>query len=185
MGTDRERSFEMQVRTLLRARTLLAAGIVAALVVPISALGGTTSRAAAETASLQKLANLYEIDQIEVKFHRATSTHNLKLMMSLWAPGAVFNIDEQTLTGKAQIRNWFATQSKAFMPANHWESDTPTYHDWIHLNGNRATMYFECHYIDPATMKVVSLAGVTHTLQKIHGKWLITNSVGSYATLHA
>jgi hypothetical protein len=143
----------MQARALLRTRTLLAAGIVAALVVPFSALGGTTSRAAATSASLERLANLYQIDRIEVKFHRATSTHNLKLMMSLWAPGAVFNIDEQTLIGKAQIKHWFATQSKAFMPANHWESDTPTYKDWIHLNGSRATMYFECHYIDPATSK--------------------------------
>jgi len=175
----------MKVPKLSSAKTLLLAGVVAALVVPLSALGGTSSRAAAKTATWQRQANLYQIDQIEVKFHRATSTHNLKLMMSIWAPGAVFNIDEQTLIGKAQIKHWFATQNKAFMPANHWESDTPTYKDWIHLNGSRATMYFECHYIDPATSKVVALAGVTHTLQKLHGKWLITNSTGSYATLKA
>jgi hypothetical protein len=175
----------MKVRTLMPGRMLLAAGVVAALVVPLSALGGNTSRAAKNTVALQRLADLYQIDQIEVKFHRATSTHDLKLMMSLWAPGAVFNIDQQTLIGKAQIKHWFATQNKAFMPANHWESDTPTYKDWIHLNGNHATMYFECHYIDPATSKVVALAGVTHTLQKINGKWLITNSAGSYATLKA
>jgi hypothetical protein len=173
----------MKMRTLVRGRMLLAAGVVAVLVVPLSALGGTSGGAATKTASLQRLADLYRIDQIEVKFHRATSRHNLKLMMSLWAPGAVFNIDEQTLIGKAQIRHWFATENKAFMPGNHWESDTPTYKDWIHLNGNRATMYFECHYIDPATSKVVALAGVTHTLQKINGRWLITNSAGSYATL--
>jgi len=174
----------MQVRTLLRARTLLAAGIVAALVVPISALGGTTSRAAAKTASLQKLANLYEIDQIEVKFHRATSTHNLNLMMSLWAPNAVFNINQETLVGKAQIRHWFATENKAFMTQNHWQSDTPTYKDRIHLlNGSHATMYFECDYIQPGNpATVVGSAGVTHSLQKIKGKWLITNSVGSTAT---
>ncbi|PWU24868.1 MAG: hypothetical protein C5B48_04210 [Candidatus Rokuibacteriota bacterium] len=178
----------MQAHTLVRKRTLLAGGaaaVVAALLVPFTALGGTTRATSAKDASLQRLANLYEIDQIEVKFHRATSTHNLKLMMSLWASGAVFNIDEQTLTGKAQIKNWFATESKAFMPGNHWESDTPTYKDWIHLNGDQAKMYFECHYIDPATSKVVALAGVTHTLQKINGKWLITNSAGSYAKLHA
>ncbi len=173
----------MKARNLLHVRTLLGAGIVAALVVPFSAFGGTTSRAAAKTASLQRQANLYQIDQIEVKFHRATSTHNLNLMMSLWAPGAVFDIEQQTLTGKAQIRHWFATENKAFMPANHWESDTPTYKMKIHLFGDKATFYFECHYIDPATAKVVALAGVTHTLQKIKGKWLITNSAGGAATL--
>jgi ketosteroid isomerase-like protein len=173
----------MQARTLLGVRTLLAAGIVAALVVPFSAFGGTSSRTAAKDASLQRQANLYEIDQIEVKFHRATSTHNIKLMMSLWAPGAVFDIDQQTLVGKGQIQKWFETENKAFMQQNHWESDTPSYKIKIHLNGDNATMYFECHYIDPQTAKVVALAGVTHTLQKINGKWLITNSAGSTATL--
>ena len=44
-------------------------------------------------------------------------------------------------------------------------------------------MYFECHYIDPKTGMVVAAAGVTHTLQKINGQWLITNSAGSTATL--
>ena len=173
----------MKARTLLHVRLLLGAGIVAALVVPFSAFGGTTSHASAKIALLQKQANLYEIDQIEVKFHRATSHHDLNLMMSLWAPGAVFDIDQQTLTGKTQIRNWFATENKAFNAANHWESDTPTYKMKIHLFGDKATFYFECHYIDPATAKVVALAGVTHTLQKINGKWLITNSAGSTATL--
>ena len=173
----------MKASTLFRARTLLAAGVVAALVVPFSALGGTSTVASGKTAALQRMADLYQIDQIEVKFHRATSKHNLKLMMSLWAPGAVFDIDQQTLTGKAQIRHWFATENKAFMPANHWESDTPSYKLRVHLDGDRATMYFECHYIDPKTSMVVALAGVTHTLQKINGKWLITNSAGSTATL--
>jgi hypothetical protein len=171
----------MKLRTLWR--TVLFAGVVAALAVPFSAFGGTASRAATKDAQLQRLADLYEIDQIEVKFHRATSTHNLKLMMSLWAPGAIFNIDTQTLTGKAQIRHWFATENKAFMAQDHWESDTPSYKIKIHLNGDRATMYFECHYIDPKTSKVVALAGVTHTLQKIKGTWLITDSSGSTATL--
>jgi SnoaL-like domain len=173
----------MNARKLSRTQTLLAAGIVSALVVPFSAFGGTTSHTAATTASLERMANLYQIEQIEVKFHRATSKHNLKLMMSLWAPGAVFDIDQQTLTGKKQIRHWFATENKAFMPSHHWESDTPSYKEKVHLFGDKATFYFECHYIDPASATVVALAGVTHDLQKIHGKWLITNSAGSTATL--
>lgn len=172
----------MQARTLLRTRTLLGAGIVAALAVPFAAFGGTTSHASAKISSLERQANLYQIDQIEVKFHRATSTHNLKLMMSLWAPGSVFDIDQQTLVGKAQIKHWFATDNKAFQPRDHWQSDTPSYKIKIHLNGDKATMYFECDYIDPKTDSVVASAGVTHDLQKLKGKWLITNSTGSTAT---
>jgi ketosteroid isomerase-like protein len=162
-------------------RTLLVVGVVAALAVPLSASGARNG--SGKDSAVQREADLYQIDQVEVKFHRATSTHDLNLMMSLWAPGAVFNIDQQTLTGKAQIRHWFATESKAFMPSNHWESDTPSYKIKIGLNGNKATLYFECHYIDPATSTVMSVAGVDHTLQKINGKWLIVDSAAAPATL--
>jgi ketosteroid isomerase-like protein len=171
----------MKLRRLVQ--TLIIGGVLAAFVVPLSAFGGTSSKASAVDATMQREADLYLIDQIEVKFHKATSTHNLNLMMSLWAPGAVFNIDQQTLTGKAQIRHWFATENKAFMPSHHWESDTPSYKIRVNLNGDNATMYFECHYIDSKTSKVVAAAGVTHTLQKINGQWLITDSAGSTATL--
>src|SRR5690348_8245975 len=144
---------------------------------------GGAANASTNDAVTQRDADLYQIDQIEVKFHRATSKHDINLMMSLWAPGSVFNIDQQTLTGKAQIRHLFLTENKAFMPSHHWESDTPSYKIRIDLNGDKATLYFECHYIDPKTSKVMSQAGVTHTLQKINGQWLIVDSSGSTATL--
>jgi hypothetical protein len=175
----------MRKQALLGARALLVVGIVAALAVPYAASGGTasTSKTARVAAQTQREADLYQIDQIEVKFHRATSHHDINLMMSLWAPGAVFNIDQQTLVGKPQIRHWFLTENKAFKANPHWESDTPSYKIKVDLNGDKATMYFECHYIDTKTSKVVATAGVTHTLQKVNGQWLITNSAGATATL--
>ena len=125
------------------------------------------------TQTAQKDAALYQIDQIEQTWHKAASTHNVNLMMTLWAPGAVFNIGTETLTGKAQIRHFFATENKAFMPQNHWESDTPSYKIKTTVNGDKGTLYFECHYIDVKTGKVVKVVGVDHNVQKINGKWLI------------
>ena len=156
------------------------AALVVALEVGGTATASSTSRS---DAVAQREADMWEIDQIEANFHRATSHHDINLMMSLWAPGAVFNIDEQTLVGKPQIRHWFLTKNGAFQANPHWESDTPSYKIKIHLNGDKATLYFECHYVDTQTKKIVSQAGVTHTLQRINGKWLITNSAGSTATL--
>ena len=78
---------------------------------------------------MQKEAALYEIEGIEKTFHKAATTHNVNLMMTLFAPGAVFNIGTETYTGKAQIRNFFATKNAAFMPQNHWEADTPVVPD--------------------------------------------------------
>jgi hypothetical protein len=158
----------------------LAALVAVALEISATATASTTSRS---DAVAQREADLYEIDQIEVKFHRATSHHDITLMMSLWAPGAVFNIDQKTLVGKTQIRHWFLTENKAFQANPHWESDTPSYKLRTTLSGDKATMYFECHYVDTKTSKIVGQAGVTHTMQRINGKWLITNSAGSTATL--
>src|ERR1700730_3119572 len=134
---------------------LLAGCALAVVVAGLAGCGGSGKPSAAEL-EMQKGANLWQIDQIEVKFHRATSTQNLKLMMSLWAPGAVFNIDQQTLTGKSQIRHWFVTKAGAFQPGHHWESDPPSYKLKATINGDKATLYFECHYIDPKTAQVVS-----------------------------
>jgi ketosteroid isomerase-like protein len=164
-------------------RTLLAGCALAAAVAAVAGGCGGSGKSSAANALMQRESNIYEIDQIEVKWHRATSHHDINLMMSLWAPGAVFNINQETLTGKAQIRHWFLTENKAFMPGHHWESDTPSYKIKVDLNGDKATLYFECHYIDPKTSTVVTEAGVTHTLQKVNGQWLITNSSGSTATL--
>ena len=93
--------------------------------------------------------------------------------MSLWAPGAVFNIDQQTLTGKAQIRHWFADREQGVQAREPLGVRHAVVQDPDDLNGDKATLYFECHYIDPKTGKVVAYVGVDHTLQKINGKWLI------------
>lgn len=164
-------------------RKLVYLAAFAALAVALQTGGGGAATASTTDSTTQREADLWQIDQIEVKFHRATSHHDINLMMSLWAPGAVFNIDQETLVGKGQIRHWFLTKNGAFMPSHHWESDTPSYKIRIDLNGDQATMYFECHYIDPKTGTVAAAAGVTHTLQKVKGQWLITNSAGSTATL--
>jgi len=164
-------------------RRLIGACAVAGIVLALAAGCGGSSKDSVTGAVTQREAALYEIDQIEVSFHKAVATHNLNLMMSLFAPGAVFNVDQQALTGKAQIRHWFATGNKAFLPQNHWEADTPTYKIRTTVNGDKGTLYFQCHFIDPKTGKVMAVVGVDHTVQKIDGKWLIVDSVAGPAKL--
>jgi hypothetical protein len=163
------------------ARTVIALSALAAVVAIVTTGCGSAARASTARADVQRQADLYQIDQIEKNWHRATSHHDINLMMSLWAPGSVFNIGTETLTGKAQIRHWFLTKNKAFQ--HHWESDTPSYKIRVTLNGNKATLYFECHYIDPATSTVEPPVGVDHNLQKIKGKWLIVDSASASPTL--
>jgi hypothetical protein len=133
-------------------------------------------------ASPQRLAALYQIDQIERTWHRAASSKNLDLMMSIWAPKATMTVGGKTYTGKPAIREVFA-KSGAFQPQNHWISDTPAYKIRTTVNGAQGTLYFECHYIDVDTAKVATAVGADQEVRLIHGKWLITNLTAASATL--
>jgi ketosteroid isomerase-like protein len=163
-------------------RRLLTLGAVGALAVSLAACGGSSKSSAAEQL-MQRQAELYQITEVEKTFHKAGSTHDVDLMMTLYAPGATFNIGTDTYTGKAQIRKFFATKNAAFQPQNHWLSETPAYKVRITLNGDKATLYFECHYVDVKTGKIMAVVGVDHNLQKINGKWLIVSGTGAPATL--
>jgi ketosteroid isomerase-like protein len=151
------------------------------LVLALAACGGSGKSSAAEEQA-QKEADYYAIDQIEKTWHRAASTQNVNLMMSVWAPGATFNIGPETLDGKTQIRHFFETAGP-FQAGHHWVSDTPSYKIRISVNGDKGTLYFECHYIDAKTGKLMAVVGADQDVQRINGKWLITSSAGSSPTL--
>jgi uncharacterized protein (TIGR02246 family) len=153
----------------------------AALVLAAAACG--SSKNSASQQALQRQAELLAIDQIEKTWHKASSRHDVDLMMSLWAPDATFNLGTETLTGKDQIRNFFTTKAAPFQPGNHWVSDTPAYKIRSTVNGDKGTLYFECDYIDLKTQKVAAVVAADQNVEKINGKWLITNAASATPTL--
>jgi uncharacterized protein (TIGR02246 family) len=164
-------------------KTTLTVGLAGlALTVLLAACGGSNTNSASQQLQHQN-ADKYAIEQIEANWHKASSTKDLNLMMSLWAPDATFNIGTDTLTGKAQIRTFFKTKAGPFQPQNHWLSDTPAYKIRVTVNGDKGTLYFECHYIDYKTGEVASVVGADQNVQKIDGKWLITSSAAATPTL--
>jgi transposase InsO family protein len=152
---------------------------LAGLMLAVSAYGASRGNPGAGVA---KQAELYQIDSIEQTWHKAASLKNLDLFMSLWAPNATATVAGKTVTGKAAIRRLFA-KSGPFQPQNHWVSDTPSYKIRATVNGNKGTLYFECHYIDVDTGMVAAVVGAHQEVQKINGKWLITNLAASTVTL--
>jgi aspartate carbamoyltransferase regulatory subunit len=162
---------------------LLIGGALALSVVSLTACGGS-STISTNAQAVQRQADLYAIEQLEVKFHKATSRHDIDLMMSLWAPNATFTVGAgQTVTGKEEIKRFFLSQSVAFQPENNWVSDTVAYKIRSTANGDRGTLYFECHYIDRKTRKLVVLTAADQQVARIDGRWLITNMVGASPTL--
>jgi uncharacterized protein (TIGR02246 family) len=162
---------------------LLAASMISASVLVAAGCGGSSSTSA-ETQELQHQADINAIDQIEKTWHKAGTTKNVNLMMTVWAPDATFTVGGEPYVGKAQIRTFFE-KAGPFQPENHWVSDTPAYKIRITANGDKGTLYFECHYIDTATGKVANIVAADQDVQKIDGKWLITTSSAAPATLGA
>src|SRR5215218_7124442 len=121
-------------------RTILIGGALAVVVASLAACGSSNASSASEKA-MQRQADLYAIDQIEKSFHKATSKHDIDLMMSLWAPNATFTTKPgQTLTGKKQIRGfWLA--APVFQAENQWVSETPAYKIRMTVNGDRGTLF--------------------------------------------
>jgi ketosteroid isomerase-like protein len=159
---------------------MAAAGLV--LTVSLVGCGGSATKPTAASQD-QKQAAYYAIDQIEKTWHKASSTKNVDLMMTVWAPDATFSVGTETLNGKAQIRGFFVHKAGPFQPGNHWVSETPAYKIRITANGDKGTLYFECHYVDVKTGKVVNIVAADQNVQKIAGKWLITSSSAAPATL--
>ena len=161
----------------LRSLTFIAV-LGAALIASLAGCGGSSKSSSAQQATARQ-ADLFAIDQIEKTWHKASSTHNVDLMMSIWAPGAIFTIGPSTLTGKGQIRDFFTHKAAPFQPQNHWVSDTPAYKIRVTVDGDKGTLYFECHYIDVGTKQVVSVVAADQDVARIGGRWVITNSVSA------
>src|SRR6266581_5535986 len=97
------------------------------LTLAVSLTACSSGNGTASQQALQKKADTLAIDQIEVSWHKASSTKDVDLMMSLWADDATFTVGPTTYAGKDQIRNFFVTKAAPFQPANSWVSETPAY----------------------------------------------------------
>jgi len=167
------------MRRILRIGLALGLSVVAGG--SLAACGSGPS--ATTIASLRKQADTLAIEQIEVKWHRASSSHDVDLMMSLWANDATATLGGETYTGKAQIRNFFETKAAPFQRQNHWVSETHAYKIRVTVNGDKGTLYFECHYVDAKTRQVVAVVSADQDVAKINGQWLITKLVSATPTL--
>ena len=152
------------------------------LSVVLVACGGSTDGSTGDQS--RRFQDMWEIDQIEKDFHRATTEKNIDLMLSLYAPNATFTVGAgETAVGVDEIRDFWLEKSPAFEPTNNWISDHPAYKLEITVNGDRGTLHFECHYVDAETEKVVSVTAGDMDVARIDGQWLITNFVGGTTEL--
>jgi ketosteroid isomerase-like protein len=165
-------------------RKLLIAGALWIVVVLLAACTGSTTDSSGDQA--RRFQDMWEIDQIEKKFHRATTEKDIDLMVSLFAPNATMTVGPGvTASGVDEIRRFWLEDSAPFAAENEWISDHPAYKLEITVNGDRGTLHFECHYVDAKTSEVVSATAGDFDVARIDGTWLITNMVAGTTALEA
>jgi ketosteroid isomerase-like protein len=152
---------------------------------------GAAALAAPRLALSQRLAGgvsgpesqVGRIYQLQAAFHRAKTTQDLDLMMSLWTDDATFanKSNGTTYTGSDQIKS-FWQGSGSF--THHRFSLVPSYKTTIEVHGHDAFLYFECHDIgdfgsgnfdDPAVKTIVNDTFLAGTLHEVGGTWLFWN----------
>jgi ketosteroid isomerase-like protein len=153
------------------------------LSVVLVACGGSDS-GSSDTSTGRHYQDMWEIDQIEKDFHKATSLKDIDLMLSLYSPNATFTVGGgETAVGVDEIRAFWTEKSPAFDPTNNWISDHPAYKMVTTVNGDRGTLHFECHFVDAKTGAVVAVTAGDADVARIDGHWLITNFVGGTTEL--
>jgi uncharacterized protein (TIGR02246 family) len=113
-----------------------------------------------------------QIHRIEIDFHKAGTTKDLDLMMSLFADDAVLTAGGKTYKGKDQIRSFWKSAG-TFQPQNHWVAYTPAFRISYAVNGDSAHLYFECLYVDKASKKIAVHTNSDDVLVRVNGRWLI------------
>src|SRR3712207_2852363 len=102
-------------------RRLVIGGQLGVIVLLIALAACTGSNGSSADADAQRTQDMWAIDMIEKKFHRATSEKDIDLMMSLFAPNATMTVGPGvTASGVDEIRRFWLEDSAPFAAENHW-----------------------------------------------------------------
>lgn len=114
------------------------------------------------------------VKQVEITYHQALVTKDTDLLMSIFTNDAVFTApDGSVYKGKATIRTFFATKAPAMQPQNHWAALVPNYRVQALVNGDTATLTFECHMVDISTNQMMVHHRIDMTLSRQGFQWLV------------
>jgi hypothetical protein len=117
-----------------------------------------------------------DVYQLQAAFHRAKTTQDLDLMMSLWADEATFTNQgdpSSPYIGSARLRT-FWQNSGSFK--NRRLSLVPSFKTQIDLRSDdEAWLYFECHDVGDYDQPTRTIAGDTFlvgTVKRFEGNWV-------------
>ena len=142
---------------------------VAVMAVGMGGLGSTFSLAEARGSGPDS-AQVGKIYQLQAGFHRAKTTQDINLMMSLWDVNGILNVQgdpNSPYIGFDQLKS-FWQHSGSF--TQHRFSLVPSFKIQIEVHGNHSWLYFECHDVgnfDLANRFIATDTFLAGTLRKV------------------
>jgi hypothetical protein len=97
-------------------------------------------------------------------------------MMSIYADDVVLTDtahDNKTYRGKPEVRRYWADVSGPFRPEHHWIGYTPAMRMHAEVEGDKATLYFECLWMEVDNNLVGAHSFSDMKLARVHGHWLV------------
>jgi hypothetical protein len=126
-----------------------------------------------------------EIYELQATFHRAKSTQDIDLMMSLWAEDSSLTIigdPNSPYVGFDKLKSFLLTTGSF---THRRFSLVPSFKIQIDVHGDEAFLYFECHDIGDFDLPSRFIAADTFvgaTVRRVDGKWVFWNATSGKAS---
>lgn len=158
--------------------------LVAGVVVDTGGLTGSARSPLKPQIGSPESTQVGEIYELQAAFHRAKTTQDLELMMSLWDVNGTLNVQgnpNSPFVGADQLRSFWQT-SGSFTHRRF--SLVPSFKTQIDVNGDQAWLYFECHDVGDYDLPERAISSDTFlagTVRKVSGKWVFSNMTAGKA----
>ena len=166
----------------------LSGASVGAALIALPALNVLSAKAAefpGSQVSGPESAEVGLIYELQAAFHRAKSTQDIDLMMMLWADDGTLNVQgnpNSPFKGSGALRA-FWLNSGSFTHRRF--SLVPSFKTQIHVDGETAWLYFECHDVGNHDTSDRFIAGDTFlagTLAKQADRWVFKDMTAGPST---
>lgn len=164
--------------------TIAGLALIAGLVVHAAGPAGSARSPLKPQVVEPENTQVAEIYELQAAFHRAKTTQDIELMMSLWDVNGVLTVQgnpNSPFVGADQLRSFWET-SGSF--THHRFSLVPSFKTQINVRGDEASLYFECHDVgdfDLPSRTIASDTFLAGTLRNVGGKWVFSNMTAGKA----
>ncbi len=157
----------------------------AGMAVGAGALVGSSVLRLKAQATAPESEQVGEIYQLQAAFHRAKTTQDIDLMMSLWDVNGTLHVQGDLNSPYVGFDRLKAFWQNSGSFTHRRFSLVPSFKIQINVQSDQAGLYFECHDIgdyDLASRFIASDTFLAGTVRNVGGKWVFSDMTAGKAS---